>query len=192
MSLLAFNDIIRESKIAAFSYSCFLDYLRSSNYQPKKKIWLHILDNLKGLIHSLRFTHKSEELVIIFLHLINNTLKFYGCAFEDMLKEMIYLVNILRNCPGHISDIAQILFETIHSELKFPGTTFRKEIKRRFVSIDYKRAEELGSKKYFISYRNAPFANPPFCTITNLRKLMIYNVLGCCKVDNIKQFWRVV
>lgn len=139
LSHLSFPNIIRESKIGAYSYCCFLDYIRSVNYQPKKKIWLHILDNLKGLVHSLRFTSSGYELLMITLHLVYSLITFYGCAYEDILKEMIYYVNILRNSPGINAELASELFFIIHGELKCPGTAFRKEIKKRFVNIDIKK-----------------------------------------------------
>jgi hypothetical protein len=86
LAQFSFDGIIKESRIGAFSYCCFLDYLRSTNYQPKKKIWLHILDTLRGLIHALRFSTKSYELVTIFLHFIGTVIKFHGCAYDDLLK----------------------------------------------------------------------------------------------------------
>lgn len=137
---MSFPETIKQSKIGAYSYCCFLDYIKSVNYQPKKKIWMHLLDNLKGLIHSLRFTSKSYELLMITLHSIYNMITFYGCAYDDILKEMIYYINILRTSPGINAELAYELFLIIHSELKCPGTAFRKEIKRRFVNIDLKKA----------------------------------------------------
>jgi len=79
---IAYGETIRESKIASFSYACFLDYVRSWSYQPKKKIWLHIMDTLKGLIHGLRYTAKTFELLKVFLFFINNLITFYGCGNE--------------------------------------------------------------------------------------------------------------
>jgi len=52
---------------------------------------------------------------------------------------MIYFVNILRNCYGCTGDLATQLFETLHNELKCPGSAFRKQIKRAFVNVDAKR-----------------------------------------------------
>ena len=66
-----------------------------------------MLDTLKGLIHAQRFTAKSYELVTIFLHFISVLIRFHGCAYDDLLKEMIYLVNLLRNSPGHNAYLAQ-------------------------------------------------------------------------------------
>jgi hypothetical protein len=98
------------------------------------------MDNLKGLIHCLRFTAKGYEILTIYLHCISSIITNYGCAYEDVLKDMIYFVNILRNSPGINSELASELFFLIHGELKCPGTAFRKELKRRFVNIDIKKS----------------------------------------------------
>ena len=137
-----------------------MDYLRSTNYQPKKKVWTHTLELLKGLIHAQRSSTKAYDLMTLLLHFISVLLRFYGCAYEDILKEMIYLVNLLRNSHGYNYKMAAEVFELIHCELKSPGYTFRKEIKRRFVNIDLKKAESLGSKKYYLTYRKVAFNNP--------------------------------
>lgn len=86
LSHISYPDSIRESKISAYSYCCFLDYIRSINYQPKKRLWQQIMDNFKGLTHSLRFTAKSYELLTLYLFFIGNLIKFYGCLYEDVLK----------------------------------------------------------------------------------------------------------
>jgi hypothetical protein len=98
------------------------------------------MDNLKGLIHSLRFTSKSYELLTVFLCCISNIITFYGCVYEDVLKDLIYSINTLRNSPGINSEVAYGMFFMIHAELKCPGTAFRKELKRRFVNIDLKKS----------------------------------------------------
>jgi hypothetical protein len=121
---------------------------------------VHIVDNLKGLIHAMRFSSKSYQMVTVYLHLLNQILKFYGCHFEDVLKDILFYVNLLRSSPGYNADQAQIVFEKVHAELKCPGNSFRKEIKRRFVNIDFKKAENCGSKKYFLTYRKSNFSNP--------------------------------
>lgn len=110
------------------------------NYQPKKKMWLQVMDNLKGLIHSLRVTSRGYELLAILLHLIANIVTFYGCVYEEILKELIYYANVLRSSPGIIAEMAYELFFTLHAELKCPGTAFRKELRRRFVNLDLKKA----------------------------------------------------
>jgi hypothetical protein len=126
LSNISYPNAIKESRIGAYSYCCFLDYVRSINYQPKKKLWLQIMDNLKGLVHSLRFTPRSYELLVLFLYFISNTITFYGCVYEEILKELIYYVNILRNSPGIIAELAYEMFFMIHAELKCPGSAFRK------------------------------------------------------------------
>ena len=82
----------------------------SSSLHLRKKIWAHTLDIFKGLIHGLRYTNKAYELLRIFVFQINNMITYYGCSFPDILKEMIYFVNILRNGYGCLIDMAQKLF----------------------------------------------------------------------------------
>ena len=40
------------------------------------------MDTLKGLIHGLRYTAKTFELLKVFLFFINNLITFYGCGNE--------------------------------------------------------------------------------------------------------------
>jgi hypothetical protein len=70
----------------------------------------------------------------------------------------------------------------MHNDLKSPGYSFRKELKRRFVNVDLKKAEKLGSKKYYLTSRKISYEHPEFCSINNLRKLIIYNILGSFKI----------
>jgi hypothetical protein len=84
------------------------------------------------------------------------------------------------------------MFALIHQELKCAGSAFRKELKRRFVDLDLKNSEEISSRKFYLTYRKINFANPVNCSLSNLRKLIIYNILGCCKVENISKLWALV
>lgn len=84
------------------------------------------------------------------------------------------------------------LFFTIHGELKCPGTAFRKEIRRRFVNLDLKKAEILGSTKYLITFKRLTLNSPEHCSLNNLRKLIIYNVLGSCKIETIGKLWAML
>ena len=84
------------------------------------------------------------------------------------------------------------MFFTIHAELKCPGTAFRKEIKRRFVNIDLKKSEILGSTKYLITFKTVSLNNPEYCSVNNLRKLVIYNVLGSCKIETMSKLWSMI
>lgn len=105
---------------------------------------------------------------------------------------MIYYINILRNSPGINAEIAHEMFFTIHSELKCPGTAFRKEIKRRFVNVDIKKCDRLGAEKYLLTYKKVAYNTPEYCSLNNLRKLVIYNILGCCKIDAINKLWALI
>jgi hypothetical protein len=145
------------------------------------------MDNFKGLTHSLRFTAKSYELITLYLFFIGNLIKFYGCLYEDVLKELLYAVAMLRNAAGVISELACETFFLIQNELKCPGNGFRKELKRRFVNLDIKKAEQVGSEKYLLSYRRVNFTSPSYCSLNNLRKLIIYSILGCVKMETINR-----
>ena len=68
------------------------------------------MDVLKGLVHGLRYSSKSYELLRIFIFFLNNLIVYYGCVYTDVLKEMIYFINIIRNGYGLIADISQKLF----------------------------------------------------------------------------------
>ena len=88
--------------------------------------------------------------------------------------------------------MAYEMFFTIHAELKCPGAASRKEIKRRFVNIDLKKSEILGSTKYLITLKAVSLNNPQYCSVNNLRKLIIYNVLGSCKIDTMAKLWSMI
>jgi len=84
------------------------------------------------------------------------------------------------------------MFALLHQELKCSGSAFRKELKRRFVDLDLKNAEEISSRKFYLTYRKINFSTPVNCCLNNLRKLIIYNILGCCKIENINKLWALV
>ena len=138
---VSFPPPVKESKITTYAYCSFSDYLRSNSLFPCKNLWLHVLDCLRGLAHALRFTGQTDPYLAPFMHLVSSLLKFNGCAFEDILKELIYIVHGLRSCPGLNGLMADSLFNLIHGELKFPGTALRREIKRKFLNLDSKKAE---------------------------------------------------
>ena len=60
------------------------------------------------------------------VHMLSILIKFCGCCYEDILKELLFNINILRKAPGRLSDISSECFVLVHGELKFPGTAFRK------------------------------------------------------------------
>jgi hypothetical protein len=60
------------------------------------------------------------------------------------------------------------------------------------VNIDLKKAEIMGSTKYLITFKKISFNNPEYCSLNNLRKLVIYNVLGSCKIETINKLWSMI
>jgi hypothetical protein len=65
-----------------------------------------VVDILKGMIHAVRHTLKAYELLTVFLFMIGILIKFYGCPYDDILKEIIYYIHILRSSPGVNADLA--------------------------------------------------------------------------------------
>ena len=76
--------------------------------------------------------------------------------------------------------------------MKCFGNAFRREIRKNFVNIDSKRSDGIGSKKYLLTNRKISISTPEHCSLTNLRKLMILNVLGSCSIINMKKYWSIV
>ena len=41
--------------------------------------------------------------------------------------------------------------------------------------------------------RKVNISSPEYCSVTNLRKLIIYNVLGSCRIgEHLKKYWTIV
>ena len=96
-----------QSKILAFGYTCFVDYVRSANLVISQEIYAHMLDLLKGFVHAERVTSKTNQLLINYLFFLKSILTFYGCTFQEILKEMAYLMTVIRNFPGILGNYAQ-------------------------------------------------------------------------------------
>lgn len=71
-----------------------------------KELYKHMLDLMKGFVHAVRVTEKVMELFLSLLFLIKNMLTFYGCMYDDIMKEMAYQLTIVRNWPGVIGCFA--------------------------------------------------------------------------------------
>lgn len=128
--------------------------------------------------------------MINFMFLLKNLLTFYGCLFDDILKEMAYELIVVRNWPGILAHYAGDLFDIVHGEIKCKGTAFRKRIKADFPSIDAKNADALSKRVVILSNLPALFNVSVSCSIMNLRKLFIYNILACCDPDNQTKNWK--
>ena len=72
----------------------------------KRKLWAQVIDNLKGMIHAMRYNTKGYDLLTAFLFFISNLITYYGCAYDEVLKELIYYVNVLRSAPGIVAEMA--------------------------------------------------------------------------------------
>jgi len=179
-----------ESKIISIGYICLIDYLRSANLEVSKDIYLHVLDLFKGFVHAARVTEKANELFLSLMFLLKNLITFYGCNFDDILKELAYWVTVVRNWSGVLGHYAADIFDVVHAELKCKGTTFRKKLKADFSGIDIKNADMLSKKIVILSNLPALFNAPATCSIMNLRKLIIYNILACCDPDNAGKIWK--
>lgn len=75
-------------------------------------------------------------------------------------------------------------------ELKCKGTAFRRKIKSDFPSVDIKAADALSKKVVLLSNLPAIFNSPVSCSIINLRKLMIYNILACTDPDSTSKIYK--
>jgi hypothetical protein len=73
-----------------------------------------MLDLLKGFIHAARVTEKTNEIFLSYLFLLKNLITFYGCTFDDILKDIIYLINTVKNFPSSTGNLAAELFEVVH------------------------------------------------------------------------------
>ena len=93
---------------------------------------------------------------------------------------MAYWLIIVRNWTGIVAFFAAELFDIIHAELKVKGSAFRKRIKMDFPTIDVKNTDNLSKKIVLLSNLPELFNVPASCSIMNLRKLFIYNILACC------------
>lgn len=127
---------------------------------------------------------------VSFLFLMKNLLTFYGCTFDDVLKEIAYWLTVVRNWPGVMGHFAAELFEIVHGELKCKGTAFRRKIRADFPSIDMKISENISKKVVILSNQAAVYNSPASCSLMNLRKLMIYNILGCCDNESAIRQWK--
>jgi hypothetical protein len=73
-----------------------------------------MLDLLKGFVHGARVTEKVNELFLNYLFLLKNMLTFYGCTYDEILKEIAYWLTVVRNWPGIIGNYAGELFDVVH------------------------------------------------------------------------------
>ena len=58
--------------------------------------------------------------------------------------------------------------------------------------MDIKKCDRLGAEKYLLTYKKVVYNTPEYCSLNNLRKLVIYNILGCCKIDAFNKLWALV
>ena len=58
--------------------------------------------------------------------------------------------------------------------------------------MDCKKSEDLGAQKYLLTFKKVNFTTPEYCSINNLRKLMILNILGCCRMDGLSRIWAMI
>jgi hypothetical protein len=74
--------------------------------------------------------------------------------------------------------------------LKCKGTAFRKRIRADFPSIDIKISDNLSKKVVILSNQLPIYNSPVSCSLMNLRKLMIYSILGCCNNESAVKHWK--
>lgn len=68
------------------------------------------------------------EFLAVIVHLIKNCIRFFGCPYMDILKQMVVWANQIRFMPGKISIMGENFFNILIKELKIKGTAFRKKI----------------------------------------------------------------
>jgi hypothetical protein len=77
-----------------------------------------------------------EEQVCLLVHLLIKCIRYYGCLWEEVLKEIMMWAGQIRNFPGRIGGLGNKLFDMAYEELRIPGSEFRRQLRKDFISLD--------------------------------------------------------
>ena len=119
------------------------------------------------------------------VHLIKNCIKFYGCLYEEIIKDLLILVNQIRMIPtSNIQNIGELFFNLLLNELKAPGTAFRNKILEDFPEIEDGESKFINSEFYLISSGNNFLFGDEEVPLNVLRKLIILQIISVCGDNN--------
>jgi hypothetical protein len=118
-----------------------------------------------------------EEELVLLIHLITKCITFYGCFYEDLLKELLLWANQMRTFPGMVGALASDFFTIVLEELKIPGTAFRKKLRKDFPALDSGQNIFFNKDIYFICGSEDSFSCHEDQSLCTLRKLIIMHIL---------------
>ena len=106
--------------------------------------------------------------------------------------EMLHLFNQLRNFSGVIGEMAYECFHIFHRELKCPGMAFRKQLRWDFPSLDIQSCSTLEHEFYFVTNSVDVFSRPDHCSLMNLRKMIIIQIIKSKGFEDEEPFLQII